>query len=161
MEEQLVVFELGDESYGVNVAYVQSIIPMQNIVTVPGAPPFVEGVVNLRGAVIPVVDLRVRFELSPPTDIGLETESTDKRKTKAVIVIVELNELQVGLIVDKVTEVTKISEAAIEAPSPLLVSVDTAYLRGIGKLEAGRIVILLDLDRVFSLDEQQVLVQPA
>ena len=158
MEEQLVVFELGDESYGVNVTYVQSIIPMQDIVAVPGAPPFVEGVVNLRGTVIPVVDLRSRFKLPLPADNGSDTERVDKRKIKAVIVIVELNELQVGLIVDKVTEVIKIAEAAIEAPSPLLTSVDTAYLRGIGKLEEGRMVILLDLAKVFSLEEQQALV---
>jgi purine-binding chemotaxis protein CheW len=158
MEEQLVVFELGNESYGVNVAYVQSIIPMQDIVTVPGAPSFVEGVVNLRGTVIPVVDLRSRFKLPLSADNGSDTERVDKRKIKAVIVIVELNELQVGLIVDKVTEVTKIAEAAIEAPSPLLVSIDTAYLRGIGKLEEGRMVILLDLAKVFSLEEQQALV---
>jgi purine-binding chemotaxis protein CheW len=157
MEEQLVVFQLSGESYGVNVTYVQSIIPMQDIVTVPGAPPFVNGVVNLRGAVIPVVDLRSRFNLPLPADNDPDPESVDKRKIKAVIVIVELNELQVGLIVDKVTEVTKIAEAAIEAPSPLLASIDTAYLRGIGKLEQGRMVILLDLTKVFSLEEQQAL----
>jgi purine-binding chemotaxis protein CheW len=157
MKEQLVVFQLSGESYGVNVTHVQSIIPMQDIVAVPGAPPFVEGVVNLRGAVIPVVDLRSRFKLPLPAGNGSDPEGVDKRKTKAVIVIVELDELQVGLIVDKVTEVTKIDEAAIEAPSPLLASIDTAYLRGIGKLEEGRMVILLDLTKVFSLEEQQAL----
>ncbi|MCP4544160.1 MAG: chemotaxis protein CheW, partial [Chloroflexi bacterium] len=80
------------------------------------------------------------------------------RERKAVIVITELDELQIGLIVDKVTEVIKIPETAIEPPSPLLASVDTAYLRGIGKLKE-RLVILLDLGRVFSMDEQQALVQ--
>jgi purine-binding chemotaxis protein CheW len=151
MEEQLVVFQLSGEAYGVNVAQVQSIIPMQEIVYVPGAPAFVEGVINLRGAVIPVVDLRNRFQIPHPDN--------DQDK-KAVIVITELNELQVGLIVDRVTEVTKIPEAAIEPPSPLLTSVDTAYLRGIGKFKE-RPVILLDLGRVFSLDEQKVLLQAA
>ena len=158
MEEQLVVFELNGEAYGVNVAQVQSIIPMQEIVTVPGAPSFVEGVVNLRGAIIPVVDLRSRFKLSLPAN-----------GHKSVIVIMELDELQIGLVVDKVTEVTKIAETAIEPPSPLLASVDTAYLRGIGKTkgedesedEDERLVILLDLNRVFSLDEQQMLLQAA
>jgi purine-binding chemotaxis protein CheW len=148
MEEQLVVFELNNESYGVDVKQVQSIIPMQEIVTVPGAPTFIEGVVNLRGAVIPVVDLRNRFNLSLPPN-----------GRKAVIVIAELDALQVGLIVDKVTEVTKIAEAAIEPPSPLLTSVDTAYLRGIGKFDEERLVILLDLSKVFSLEEQQTLTE--
>jgi purine-binding chemotaxis protein CheW len=159
MEEQLVVFELNNEAYGVNVGHVQSIIPMQKIVAIPGASNFIEGVVNLRGAVIPVVDLRHRFGLSLPTN-----------GQKSVIVIAELNNLQVGLIVDKVTEVTRIAEEAVEPPSPLITNVDTAYLRGIGKFkkEAGenqdgteKMVILLDLGRVFSLDEQQALVEAA
>ncbi len=106
--------------------------------------------VNLRGAVIPVVDLLSRFELSQPT-----------KGRKSVIVIAELNDLQIGLVVDKMTEVTKIPEPAIEPPSPLLTSVDTAYLRGIGKVAAEQLVILLDLDRVFSLDEQQIMTQTA
>jgi len=147
MDEQLVVFELNGAPYGVNVTQVQSIIPQQEIVTVPGAPSFVEGVVNLRGVVVPVVDLRRRFGLAAPAN-----------GQKAVIVILELAHLQVGLLVDKVTEVVKIAEAAIEPPSPLLASVDTAYLRGIGKLAGERVVILLDLARIFSRDEQQELV---
>ncbi len=148
MEEKLVLFELGGEVYGVDVTQVQSIIPMQPIITVPGAPSFVEGVVNLRGAVVPVVDLRHRFDLSLPSN-----------GRKSVIVIAELNELQIGLVVDKVTEVTQIPESAIEPPSALLTSVDTAYLRGIGKVKDEKLVILLDLVRVFSMDEQQVLPQ--
>ncbi len=159
MKEQLVVFELGDETYGVNVTQVQSILPMQKIMAVPGAPSFVEGVVNLRGAVIPVVDLRSRFELSLSSNPDSENGGQTKEQ-KAVIVIVELKGQQIGLIVDKVTEVIKIDETAIEPPSPLLASVDTTYLRGIGKLKEG-LVILLDLARIFSLDEQQALVQAA
>jgi purine-binding chemotaxis protein CheW len=148
-EKQLVVFELAGEAYGVNVAQVQSIIPMQNVVVVPGVPPFVEGVVNLRGAVVPVVDLCTRFGLTHPTKAG-----------KRVIVIVELKDLQVGLIVDKVREVTKIPETEIEPPSPLLTSIDNAYLIGIGKI-GERPVILLDLGRIFSLDEQSALLETA
>jgi purine-binding chemotaxis protein CheW len=149
MEEKLVVFELNGEAYGVEVACVQSIIPMQSISVVPGAPAFIEGVINLRGEVVPIVDLRTRFGLPLPTN-----------GRKSVIVIVELIGLPMGLIVDKVTDVTKMAEAAIEPPSPLLTSVDTAYLRGIGKFKE-RLVILLDLGRVFSLEEQQALTATA
>ncbi len=145
MEEQLVVFELNGEAYGVDVARVQSIMPMQPISVVPGAPDFIEGVINLRGAVVPVVDLRTRF--------GLPEAANGRKK---VIITVELTGLYLGLIVDKVTDVTKIAQAAIEPPSPLLTSMDTAYLRGIGKFKE-RLIILLDLGRVFSLDEQQLL----
>ena len=170
MKEQLVVFQLNQESYGVNVTQVQSIIPMQEIVTVPNAPVFIEGVVNLRGAIIPVIDLRSRFNL--PQLAPVDAENNDRKgKHKQVIVIIELDDLMVGLIVDKVTEVIRIDEENIEPPSPLLASVDTAYLRGIGKFkkekeegeadDEGQLVILLDLNRVFSLDEQQALVQTA
>jgi purine-binding chemotaxis protein CheW len=168
MKEQLVVFELNEESYGVNVNQVQSIIPMQEIVTVPNAPTFIEGVVNLRGAVIPVIDLRTRFNLSLPAAVDAENNGK-QGKRKQVIVIIELDDLLVGLIVDKVTEVTRVDEENIEPPSPLLAGVDTAYLRGIGKFEQeveegeeakeGKLIILLDLNRVFSLDEQQALAQ--
>ncbi len=170
MKEQLVVFQLNQESYGVNVTQVQSIIPMQEIVTVPNAPVFIEGVVNLRGAIIPVIDLRSRFNL--PQLAPVDAENNDRKgKQKQVIVIIELDDLLVGLIVDKVTEVIRIADEEIEPPSPLLASVDTAYLRGIGKFkkereegetdDEGQLVILLDLNRVFSLDEQQALVQAA
>ena len=158
MEEQLVVFELNSEAYGVNVAHVQSIIPMQKIIAIPGASNFIEGVVNLRGAIIPVVDLRHRFNLSLPVN-----------GQKSVIVIAELNKLKVGLIVDKVSEVVKMSEEAIEPPSSLLTSgnVDNSYLRGIGKSkrigqdEEEELVILLDLNRIFSPDDQQMLARAA
>lgn len=160
MEEQLVVFELNSEAYGINVTQVQSVIPMPKIISVPGVPNFIEGVVNLRGTVIPVVDLRHRFDLSQPAN-----------GQKNIIVIVELDQGQVGLIVDKVPEVVKIPDVAIEPPSSLLtVGVDNSYLRGIGKFkkedqtaedEAEKMVILLDLGRVFSLDEQQALVEAA
>jgi purine-binding chemotaxis protein CheW len=146
MEEKQVVFELAGATYGMNVAQVQSIIPHQESVAVPGAPSFIEGVVNLRGIIIPVVDMRRRFALPAPTN-----------RQKTVIVIVELEHLQVGLMVDKVTEVTKIAATDIEPPSPLLVGVDTAYLRGIGKVGEQQLIILLDPARIFSQDEQQAL----
>ena len=151
MEEQLVVFELADESYGVDINRVQSIIQMQEITYVPGAPKFIEGVINLRGAVVPVVDLRTRFEM------------THEDGQEGVIVIVELEEHQIGVIVDAVTDVTKVSEDSIEPPSPLLAGIDTAYLRGIGKWgdNGEKMVILLDLDRVFTFDEQESLKQAA
>lgn len=148
-DEKVVIFELAGESYGVNVTQVQSIIPMQNIVTVPGTPTFVRGVINLRGAVIPVVDLSTRF--------GLSFAANAK---KQVIVITEMDSLQIGLIVDRVTEVATLTNTAIEPPSPLLSSIDNTYLRGIGKIKEEP-TILLDLCRIFSLQERQTLAQAA
>jgi purine-binding chemotaxis protein CheW len=144
MDEQLVVFRLAAETYGVDVNQVQSIIEMQPMTRIPGAPGFIEGVINLRGSIVPVIDLRARF--------GLPASS----ESKGVIVIVELDGQQIGMMVDRVTDVTKVSSATIVLPSPLLTSVDTAYLRGIVRLTE-RLIILLDLNRVFSPDEQRAL----
>ncbi|HSH02707.1 MAG TPA: chemotaxis protein CheW [Anaerolineae bacterium] len=144
MNEKIVVFRLAAEKYGVDVKYVQSIIEMQTIVTVPHAPDFVSGVINLRGAVIPVIDLGIRFEL------------TREAPLKQVIVIVEFGQLQIGLIVDKVMEVLTADISLLEPPSPLLVTVNTTYLRGILR-DDEELIILLDLARVFSLEEQTAL----
>ena len=149
MDERLVIFEMNGEAYAIDVTCVQSIIPMQPINVVPGAPAFIEGIINLRGAVIPVADLRARFNMPLPP-----------QNYKSMIVIVELSHLRLGLIVDKVTDVTKIAKGEIELPSPLLTSLETAYLRGVGKVKE-RLVILLDLGRVFSLEEQTGLIQTA
>ena len=130
----------------------QSITQMQEITRVPRASQHVEGVINLRGVVMPVIDLRKRFGL-PPLSEGEE----------GVIVIVELAEQQVGIVVDKVTDVERVSEELIEPPSPMVSSVDTAYLRGIGKWGKGneQLVILLDIDQMFTLEEQEVLKEAA
>ncbi|NSW76578.1 MAG: chemotaxis protein CheW [Candidatus Atribacteria bacterium] len=144
-ELQLVAFQLGEESYGVDIAQVQEIIRMQPVTKVPGAPTFVEGVINLRGRVIPVLDLRKRFNLPARQD------TKDTR-----IVVVEVPPHTVGMIVDAVDEVLRISEDKVEPPSPFIASIDTEYLRGVGKLE-GKLLILLDLSKVLSKEEKNAL----
>jgi len=137
-EEQLVIFQLASEVYGVDIGRVQEIIRTQHITRVPRAPEFVEGVINLRGKVIPVVDLRKRF--------GLEGGEHGKASR---IVVVEAGEHTIGIVVDAVSEVLRIPTAAVEPPSPVVTTVDSDYLRGIAKLE-DRLIILLDLDAVLS-----------
>lgn len=149
MDAHLVVFRLANELYGVDINRVQSIIPMPHVTVVPGAPLFIQGIVNLRGTLVPVVDIRVCFDLPSPAD-----------GQKRVVMIVEIEGLLVGMIVDKVTEVRKVPEAAIEPPSPLLAGVDTAYLHGIVKHD-DHMIILLELDRIFAAHEQQALKQAA
>jgi purine-binding chemotaxis protein CheW len=146
MEQQLVVFELSNEHYGVNIASVESIIKMQPITVVPHAPSFVEGVTNLRGSVLPVIDLRKRF--------GLENEGTTKNSR---IVVVAIDGVEVGMIVDAVSEVLRIPEDAIEPPPPMVTTVDSTFITGIAKV-GDRLVILLDLGRVLSLQEKGDLV---
>ena len=136
-EEQLVVFELASESYGVEISRVQEIDRMERVTAVPHAPMFVEGVINLRGRITPVVDLRSRFGLP-------KTEATPLTR---VVVVKAANEEWVGLVVDAVSEVLRIQTSAIEPPSAMVTTTDSGFLRGIAKLD-NRLIILLDLEHV-------------
>jgi purine-binding chemotaxis protein CheW len=149
MEQQLVVFELANEQYGLDISTVEGIIKMQAITRMPQAPVFVEGVTNLRGTVVPVIDLRKRFGLQ-----ALE-HTRDTR-----IVVVFMNKTKIGMIVDGVSEVLRIPEESIEPTPPMVSNVNSAYIRGIAKLE-NRLVTLLDLTKVLSLEEQAVLLKTA
>jgi purine-binding chemotaxis protein CheW len=137
-DAQVVVLELAGEAYGVDIQRVQEIIRMQPITRVPNGPAGVEGVTNLRGRVIPVLDLRQRFGLAqtPPT-----------RQSR--IVVAELGEHAVGLVVDGVSEVLPVPPDAVEPPSALVATADSLYLRGVAKL-GERLVLLLDLARLLS-----------
>jgi len=145
MDEQLLIFELAEEAYGLAVNQIQTVIPRQTIVPVPNAPAFVAGLINLRGSIIPVVDLRRRFNMPPSA-----------QAYKSVIIVTVLDGLKTGLLVDSVTEVIRIGAEAIEPPSALLANLESAYLRGIGRL-ADRPIMLLDLLQLFASDERQAL----
>ena len=145
MEQQLVVFELANEFYGINIAMVESIIKMQTITQLPQTPSYVKGVTNLRGSVLPVLDLRTRFALP---------ENEDTRQTR--IMIVTMGNIKAGIIVDAVSEVLRVSDESIEPLPPMINSVDSAFLKGIVRLEK-RLIILLELSRVLNLDEQKSL----
>ena len=144
-ENQLVVFDLATEAYGVDIGAVREIIRMQDITRVPRCPEFVEGIINLRGNVIPVVDLRKRFNLT------VSEQSKDNR-----IVVVDIVGRDIGVIVDAVTEVLRITSDSVAAPSSVITTTDSAYLLGIVKLES-RLIILLDLEKVLSDDEMGAL----
>ena len=145
MEQQLVVFDVAGESYGINIAAVESIIKMQNITKLPHAKEFIKGVTNLRGSVLPVIDLRTRFGLEPQQ----ETKQTR-------IIIVTMNKLKVGAVVDGVSEVLSVPDDAIEAIPVTVSSVNSAFLKGIVRIE-NRLIILLDLGKVLEFEEQQAL----
>ncbi len=149
MEHQLVVFELADEFYGINIAVVESIIKMQEITQLPQTPDYIKGVTNLRGTVLPVIDLRIRF--------GLGTQK-DTKQTR--VIIVTMGEVKVGLMVDGVSEVLRISDESIEPLPPMVNSVNSDFLKGIVRLE-DRLIILLEVEKVLALEEQQALAQAA
>jgi purine-binding chemotaxis protein CheW len=142
-DEQVVVLELAGEAYGVEIGRVEEIIRMQPITRIPNGPAFIEGVTNLRGRVIPVLDLRKRF--------GLPSLEATRRSR---IVVGELGEHTVGLVVDGVSEVLLVGSDAVEPPSTLVTSADSAFLRGVAKLEE-RLILLLDLSRILTRAEQE------
>jgi len=142
MEKQMVVFRLANEYYGVDIFSVASIIEKQEIIAVPRSPEYVEGVTNLRGMVLPVIDLRKRFGLEQ----GEETKETR-------IIVVELGDLTVGMTVDAVSQVLRIEEDEIEPPSPIVTTIDSAFIVGIAKTD-DRLIIALDLQKVLATEEQ-------
>jgi purine-binding chemotaxis protein CheW len=144
-ELQIVVFELGDERYGLDIATVYEIIRHQPITAVPQAPAFVEGVINLRGRIIPVVDLRDRFGMVR----GALTRASR-------IVVAEAAGTRVGLVVDGVSEVLMVPADAIEPTPEVAAGIDASYLRGIAKL-GERLIILLELDGLFGDDDVDAL----
>lgn len=138
---QLVSFEVGKEEYAVPILSVQEINRMMQITRVPQSPPFVEGVINLRGKIIPVIDLRKRFGLS-------KLENSDDVR----IIVVEIASRVIGFTVDRVNEVLRINANIVE-PAPAMVSgIDTDYVQGVGKLD-DRLLILLNLEKLFTPDE--------
>lgn len=142
-EVKVIVFRLRDEEYGVDVNQVKSIERMQKITRVPKTPEFVKGVINLRGVVTPIINLRARFEMG-------EEDYTETTR----IIIVSVDNMEVGLIVDAANDVIDVPTSHIEPPPEVVGGVEAEYLRGVAKLDQ-RLLILLNLDKVLSVEELQ------
>ncbi len=143
--EHLVTFLLGSEEYGLDVRLVQEIIRVTEVTPVPRAPDFVKGVINLRGRIIPVVDLKRKLGLGE-VDLGAKTSR---------VVVAKLRERLVGLLVDGASQVLKVPVSLIEPAPEEVLEVDADYIRGVAKL-SGRLVILMDLARVLSLEAHEL-----
>lgn len=142
---QLVSFKIANEEFGVDILNVQEINKMTQITRVPNAPDFVEGVINLRGRVIPIIDLRTRLKL--------EKKEHDKDTR---IIVVEIAGKTVGFIVDAVKEVLRIPTSIIEPPPQLATGIDSDFIRAVGKLE-DRLLILIDLEKVLTEQDKEQL----
>lgn len=140
---QLVSFSLGNEEFAVDINKIQEINRMMDITKVPKAPEFAEGVINLRGKVIPVMDTRKK--------LGLPV--TEKTKNTR-IVVVDVDGMVIGLVVDSVSEVLRLPSSTIEPAPPLVAGIDAEYISGVGKLE-DRLLILIDLNRILSDGEKE------
>lgn len=140
-ELQVVVFTLDREEYCVPVMQVREIVPSTQPTRIPHTPPFIEGVINLRGSITSVLDLRKRF--------GLPAATHDDETR---IIVVDLAEEALGFLVDSVLEVLRLPTSTFEPPPAQVVSVDTNFIQGVGKV-GERLLILLDLERVLSQAE--------
>jgi purine-binding chemotaxis protein CheW len=138
---QLVSFNIGSEEFGVDILKVQEINRMVEITKVPQAPHYVEGVINLRGKVIPIVDLRKRF--------NLDIKAYDKNTR---IVVVDIGGNIMGMVVDSVSEVLRLPSSTIEPAPEIATGVNSEYIRGVAKLD-DRLLIFLDLSRVIDMGE--------
>ena len=139
-DEQMVIFKLANEDYGIPIAKVMEINRMVTITKLPQTAEYMEGIINLRGRVIPVIDLRKRFGLAA------KPHEEDTR-----IMIIDIGGKTVGIIVDAVHEVVQIQGASIEPPPPAFI-LDAQYIEGIGKMD-DRLVILLNIDRIMTSRE--------
>ncbi len=139
---QLVSFLIGDEEYGVDILLVQEIIRMMEITKVPNSPDFVDGVVNLRGRIIPVIDLRAK--------LGMPRKEHDKNTR---IIVVEVAGKTVGFIVDAVTEVLRIPASITEPPPDIVAGVNAEFIKAVGKLD-DRLLILIDIEKILSTQEK-------
>ena len=156
-ERQVVALHLGDEVYGVDIAAINTVLTLPAITPVPKTAPHVAGVINLRGRVLPVVDLRTRFGLPP---------LPEERRREARVVIAEAGGLSAGLIVDGVSEVLRLPASAVSAPSPLVASAEADCITGVGVLPGGRrrgdgtaggerLILLLDVCKVLAASPEE------
>ncbi len=147
----LVSFTVGRERFGVDILAVQEIIRMVEITKMPSAPEYVEGIINLRGKVIPVVDFRKRFNM----DADHGGDNQDRR-----IVVGDFAGVTIGLIVDEVSHVIKLAGEEISPPPGMVMGVDSTFIRGVGKLKYG-LLILLSLEKLFSPGQLEEISQAA
>lgn len=148
-EGKYLSFQLAEEDYGINILTIREIIGMMPITAVPRMPAFVKGVINLRGRVIPIIDLRLRFEM-PPQDYNERT----------CIIVVEVchgeQDTHMGIVVDAVSEVLNVLADEIEPPPSLGVSVESSFVLGMAKMEGG-VKMLLDINRVLTSEASELI----
>ena len=145
VDQKLLTFSLGSEGYGISILKVKEIIGMMDITPVPRTPEFIKGIINLRGKIIPVLDLRLKFAMD---------EKEYNERTCIIVVEVDVNNIQklLGVVVDMVSEVVTISSEQIEPPPEYGTSLEHNSISGIGKIK-DRVVIILDINEVFLCDE--------
>jgi purine-binding chemotaxis protein CheW len=142
---KFLTFALGEEVYGIEIIYVTEIIGIQPITQIPEVPNFVKGIINLRGKIIPVIDVRLKFKKN-------EVDYNDR----TCIIVVDIKDTSVGLIVDNVAEVLDIPDENIVPPPDVKIGFQNRYIKGVGKVET-EVKLLLDCNRLFEDKEVEIL----
>ena len=140
--DQLISFAIGDEDYGVDIQTVKEVIRHREITRLPKAPAFVKGVINLRGDVIPIMDLRERFNME-------QQEYTSMTR----VIVVEVDGRSIGMVVDSVSHVIRIDESQIEPPPPCVGKISEEYIRGVGKV-GEKLIVLLHITKILTAEEK-------
>jgi purine-binding chemotaxis protein CheW len=142
---QLVTFQLGGEQYGIDIMEVDGIVREENIRSIPNAPAYVEGIFNLRGSIIPVINLHRRFHIKA-------ADLSEEDKLLSGLVIINLNDVLIGIIIDKVSRVVTVDTERIQPPPQMLSGIGAEYIRGVINQENGYLIIL-DIHRMFDPKE--------
>lgn len=142
-ENQYVVFNLGKEEYGIDIMNVREIVQYQESVKIPNSPNFIEGIINFRGKVIPIVCLKKRF--------GIEDKAKDANTR---IIVINLNDKQIGFLVDEASQTVRLDDSNIDSTPDIITGIERKYITGVGKLD-NRLIILIDLEKVLTEDERE------
>jgi purine-binding chemotaxis protein CheW len=142
---RFLTFALGEEKFGIDIKYVTEIIGMQPITALPEAPDYTKGIINLRGKIIPVIDIRLKFKKEPK-------EYNDR----TCIIVIDIEEVKVGLIVDDVADVLKIEDENIAPPPDHRAGIQNRYLAGIGKVSSN-VILLLSCEKLFLEEELEMI----
>lgn len=147
-ENQYVVFKLGKEEYGIDIMNVKEIGSYKETVKVPNTPKFIDGIINYRGKVIPIINLKKRFNLEN-TEINADTR----------VIIINLNEKQIGFVVDEASQTVRLNDNEIDPAPDIISNIDRKYIIGVGKLSEERLLIIIDLEKVLNDSEKSEIEQ--
>ncbi len=152
---QLVTFQLGDELYGVDIMDVKEIVKVQAVRPIPNAPYYVEGIINLRGEIIPIINLHKRFHIQKRA----ESESDDYEEDEGGFIILDIEGNKIGIIIDRINRVVQVERGDIKPPPQMLSGIGTEYIEGVVRQETAYLIIL-DTRKMFNANELQKILEP-
>ncbi|MCK4543117.1 MAG: chemotaxis protein CheW [Spirochaetales bacterium] len=144
---QMVTFQLGEEHYGINIMEVNEIVRIQEVRAIPNAPSYIEGIINLRGKIIPVINLHKRFHLK-------RAVLSEEDEMLGGFIIIDLDGMQIGVVIDKISRVVSIKSDSIQPPPQMISGIGAEYIQGVTSDESGYLIIL-DTRRLFDPKELQ------